>query len=76
MPAECRRMGDSDNHSLATRYGKAGPSEDYPLVSKTLGEQQVGPGRVVWNQRKTAPIWSGHQEQNRAVQRVIRLPSP
>ena len=69
-------MRDLDSHSLATPYGKAGPSEDYPLVLKTLGEQQMGPGRVVWNQRKTATIWSGHQEQNRAVQRMIRLPSP
>lgn len=64
MPAECRRMRHVDNHNLATPYGKAGPSEDYPLVLKTLGEQQMGPGRVIWN-RKTATIcWSSGENQS------------
>lgn len=68
-------MRHVDNHNLATPYGKAGPSEDYPLVLKTLGEQQMGPGRVIWNQVKPQQ-YAGHQEKIRAVQRMIRLPSP
>lgn len=63
MLVECRRMRGLDNHNLASPYGKAGPSEDYPLVLKTLGEHQMGPGRVVWNQSQTATIWCWSSEE-------------